>query len=453
MIEIDIEKIPRGAEIVLDLLSMAGYEAYLVGGCVRDMLMGMNPKDWDICTNARPEIVQELFGKLYTVVPTGIKHGTVTIMVDDEGFEVTTYRIDGDYSDGRRPDTVEYATHLAEDLSRRDFTVNALAYSPETGVVDLYGGLDDMEVKVIGCVGKAEDRFNEDSLRILRALRFASTKGFSLAGSTDRAIRRMYKQMSVLSAERIFSEISKILQGDGAFSILMEYAEVFAFLMPELAPMMGCAQNNPYHSYDVWEHTCRAVNSVPKDEVLRFAALFHDVGKPETKTNVDGVDHFYKHPMYSAKKAEIILKRLKSSNDLIAKVTCLVSYHDAELPNKSSVKRMLNKIDVEQFKQLLKLKEADILAQSDYEKEHKLNTLRHIEKVLSEIESENACFKLKDLAINGGDLIAVGFKPGKEMGKVLNSLLNSVLDDILPNNREALLEQAVILKECNCGNS
>lgn len=439
----NIDNIPAGARYVMEKLMAKGYEAYLVGGCVRDMFMGATPKDWDICTNALPEAVQALFEDSNTVVPTGIKHGTVTIMIGGEGFEVTTYRIDGEYSDGRRPDTIEYTTNLTEDLSRRDFTVNAIAYNPVVGVVDPFGGVSDIRLGVLRCVGVPEDRFKEDSLRILRALRFVSTYGFMLEQNTSAAISSMYKQMTVLSVERIKSELSKLLMGYCVYRVLWNYPMIFTFLMPELEKMLTCEQNNPHHMFDVWEHTCRVVERVPSDEALRFAALLHDSGKPECKTTENGIDHFKGHPMVSAKKVVAILTRLKASNELIEKVTTLVLHHDAELPNKASVKRMLNKIGADNLRALLRLKEADTWAQAPEMRAEKIEHIKQVEQFLSEIEAENACFTLKNLAVNGDDLMSIGIPQGKLLGLILNQLLTGVMDEVFPNDKAVLLEQAV----------
>lgn len=439
-------RVPKGATEIINILELNKYEAYLVGGCVRDMFLRLQPKDWDICTNASPQDVLALFEHTHKVIPTGLQHGTVTVLSEGTPYEVTTYRIDGEYEDHRRPATVQFTSNLIEDLARRDFTVNAMAYNPEVGVVDPFGGIADIEAKVIRCVGRPEDRFSEDSLRILRALRLASTKGFKLEEATNKAILELYQTMAHLSAERVLSELLKLLQGDHVYSMLMDYPEVITFVLPELKPMLGCQQKNPHHRYDVYEHTCDVVARLPKNEVLKMAGLFHDAGKPATKTNVDGVDHFYGHQEVSAQIAEQALRRLKASNALIEGVLTLIRHHDAEVPNRRSVRRMVNKIGKDRTSELLDLKEADAMAQSFTYLPTKLVVICNARRILSELEAEEACFGLKDLAVNGKDLMDNGFKQGKLIGETLKYLLDKVLDEVLPNDREVLLREATSYK-------
>ena len=439
--------IPQGAKDIIKKLQDNNHEAYLVGGCVRDMLLGIPPNDWDICTDARPEEVLELFKGTNRVIPTGLQHGTVTVLSDEVPYEVTTYRVDGEYEDHRRPATVSYTSNLIEDLARRDFTVNAMAYSPTVGLIDPYGGREDLNLRLLRCVGRPEDRFNEDSLRILRALRFAAVKGFRLEAGTEQAIYNLYSLMETLSAERVLSEILQLLVGDSAYTVLMKYAEIITYILPELKPMYGCEQNNPHHKYDVYEHTCAVVSGLPKNEVLRVAALFHDAGKPSTKTTEDGIDHFYGHPEVSIQLVEATLKRLKASNALIEGVSPLIKYHDAELPNRRSVRRMVNKIGKEKTYELLYLKEADALAQTLEYLPDKLLAVHNARKVLSELEAEDACFGLKDLAVSGADLLNSGFVQGKQVGETLKHLLNQVLDEVLSNDRDTLLKEALKFKD------
>lgn len=440
-------RVPKGATEIINILELNKYEAYLVGGCVRDMFLGLQPKDWDICTNASPQDVLALFEHTHKVIPTGLQHGTVTVLSEGTPYEVTTYRIDGEYEDHRRPATVQFTSNLIEDLARRDFTVNAMAYNPEVGVVDPFGGLADIEAKVIRCVGRPEDRFGEDSLRILRALRLASTKGFKIEEATNKAILELYPTMAHLSAERVLSELLKLLQGDHVYSMLMKYPEVITFVIPEMRPMIGCKQKNPHHKYDVYEHTCDVVARLAKNETLKLAGLFHDIGKPATKVTEDGIDHFYGHPEISAQIAELVLKRLRASNALIEGVVTLIRSHDAEVPNRRSVRRLVNRIGKERAKDLLDLKEADALAQSMTYLPTKLQAICGARKHLFELEAEEACFGLKDLAINGKDLMANGFTQGKVIGETLNYLLDKVLDEVLPNDREVLLKEATNYKE------
>ena len=434
--------IPKEAEFIINKLHDCGYEAFLVGGCVRDMLMGTTPNDWDITTNALPQDVVNIFP---TVIETGIKYGTVTVIINHLPFEVTTYRVDGDYNDNRRPKDVLYTNSLTKDLSRRDFTVNAMAFNRKDGLIDPFGGKEDIQNKILKCVGNPTNRFNEDSLRILRALRFASTKGFAIDPITNKAILKQYTLMDKLSTERILSEIQKLLTGDFVYSVLTEYAEVITFVLPDLKPMIGCKQNNPHHKYDVWAHTCNTVKNVPPKLTLRLAALFHDAGKPKTKTTENGVDHFYGHAKESEKIATNTLSR--SSNDLVKSVANLVKHHDTDINDRKSIKRMVSKFGLEQIQDLLILKKADMLAQSGFRKEEKTRIIKEAEKILNDLKQENACFKLKDLKINGKDLIDIGYNQGKHLGKTLHKIFQLVLDDELPNNKKVLIEKARELKK------
>ena len=439
--------IPKGAKDIINKLQANNYEAFLVGGCVRDMLLGIPPNDWDICTDALPSEVFELFKPTNRVIPTGLQHGTVTVLSDEVPYEVTTYRVDGEYEDHRRPETVTFTSNLQDDLARRDFTVNAMAYNPDTGIIDPFEGRTDLSLRLLRSVGRPEDRFNEDSLRILRALRFAASKGFRIEKYTEQAIFDLYPSMQTLSAERVLSELLQLLVGESAYTVLMKYSEIILSILPELKPMLDCEQNNPHHKYDVYEHTCAVVSGLPKDEVLRVAGLFHDAGKPATKTTVDGVDHFYGHPEISAELAENALRRLKASNALIDGVLPLIKYHDAELPNRRSVKRMVNRIGKEKTYELLFLKEADAMGQSVEYLPDKLIAVYNARQVLSELEAEEACFSLKDLAVSGADLLAHGFIQGKHLGVILKHLLDQVLDDELPNDRDILLQEALKYKD------
>ena len=424
------------------VLECAGYEWVLVGGCVRDALRGVEPHDYDMATNATPDEMKAALSG-FRSFETGIQHGTLTVLTGKRSVEVTTYRIDGGYSDSRHPDAVQFSSSLLDDLSRRDFTVNALAYHPEKGLVDEFGGVQDLKDGVIACVGDAATRFREDALRILRALRFASTLGFSIEFNTKNAIRSEYPLLEHISAERIWAELVKILQGKAAGEILRSYREMFFFLMPELAPMDGLDQKNPYHDKDVWEHTVSAVEHTPEDKFLRLAALFHDCGKSDTFfTDADGIGHFYGHAEKSEEKARAILNRLKVDNETKHQVLFLVEHHDRQFGGSDkALRRFAGKYGIENVRRLLLLMEADVSAQAPHVQAERIRELHRMMKILDRLEKENACLTIKDLAVDGRDVIACGITEGKEIGRILKTLLEDVLDERIPNERETLLEK------------
>lgn len=432
-------QLPVDVKFILKELNKNGFEAYVVGGCVRDSLLGKEPKDWDICTNALPEETQKIFSK-YNVILTGLQHGTITVMLNHVGYEITTYRIDGDYSDGRHPDSVKFTKNLALDLSRRDFTINAMAYSEEEGIVDLFHGIEDLKKGVIRCVGKPEERFSEDALRIMRAMRFASVLGFKIEEKSDKAMNLLYKNLDKVSKERINVELSKLLLGKGAKKILLRYSYILGYIVPEIRQMFGFEQHNPNHCYDVWTHTVEVVNNIKEpDLVLKLAALLHDIGKPEVYTMENGVGHFYGHAQVSADMAEIILKGLKYSNEVIEEVVLLVKYHDTDiaLTNKY-IRRMLGKIGEKTFRKIFLLRRADILGQSLYNRRSKLEELNQLENLFANFKMEEECFSLKQLAISGKDLISMGISPGPKMGEILNMLLDKVVNEELENDNQVL---------------
>lgn len=435
-------KIPFPVKAALDALSAHGFEAYLVGGCVRDSVMGNLPNDWDITTSAQPEEVKTALNG-WKLIETGIRHGTVTAVKDHMPMEITTFRVDGAYSDSRHPDRVHFTRSLKEDLARRDFTVNALAFRPETGIVDCFGGRKDLHGKIIRCVGEPDRRFREDGLRILRALRFSSVLGFRIETGTSDSVFRNAALLDPIAPERVRVEFLKLLCGKKAVEVLREYRTVVERFLPELRAMAGFPQNNPYHVYDVWEHTLKAVEEIPPQPVLRFTALLHDMGKPECYTqDQKGVGHFHGHGEKSAEAAQRILKRLRFDNGTAERITALVRYHDISLPpQKKILLRRLNRFGEEALRQLFQIKRADILAQNP-EFLNRLELLAQSEKLLDEILEQKLCFSLKDLQIGGEDLIESGFPQGPEIGKLLSILLNEVMDGACPNRREALLERA-----------
>lgn len=433
-------RLPSDVYTILNKLNSSGYEAYVVGGCVRDSLIGKKPKDWDICTNAKPEETMKVF-KGFHIIPTGLQHGTVTIMVNGEGYEVTTYRVDGDYSDGRHPDKVSFTSSLAEDLARRDFTFNALAYSDEEGIVDLYGGIEDLKLKRLRCVGNPTERFNEDALRIMRAIRFSSVLGCKIEENTHNSMVELYKNLDKIAKERINVEFSKMLCGKTPMFLLSEYHFIFSYIIPEIKPMIGFKQNNPYHWLDVWNHSLHVLFEVKeKDLPLRLAALFHDIGKPSCYVeDENGVGHFYGHADKSVEIMDKVLKDLKYSNDIIEEVLTLIKYHDMQISlSNKFIRRMLNKMPKETFEKLLVLKKADILGQAKIDREKRLEEIEKLKEMLANFKMEEECFSLKHLKINGNDLIKMGFKPGKEMGQILNKLFEMVVEEEIENDFEIL---------------
>ena len=427
--------------LALNTLQAQGFDTYLVGGCVRDYLMDLPINDFDITTAAKPEQVKAAFVG-YTVVETGIKHGTVTVIVDGLPLEITTFRRDGDYTDNRRPDSVTYSDCLREDLARRDFTMNALAYSPNAGVQDFYGGREDINSRIVRAVGDAEQRFQEDALRILRGLRFAAVLGFEIEAHTAAAMHSQKELLKNISGERIFIELKKLLCGSQAAKIVAGYLDVLGVVLPELLPMQGFAQHNPYHSYDVLTHTLKAVEQIEPLPHLRLAALLHDVGKPRTFTrSVDGVGHFYGHMHASCEIAGEILSRLRVDNHTRAKVLKLVKYHDVQIiAEEKYVKRWLHKLGVEDFFELLRLKRSDMIAQKGDVNDPRQAGLLELQRIAEEILSSGSAFNLKDLAVTGRELIEIGIPQGKDLGIILNKLLELVMEGELVNRREDLIK-------------
>lgn len=437
-------RIPSGVRNVLHVLDGAGYEAWLVGGCVRDHMMGLPPKDFDVATSATADRVIAAFAG-FRVIGTGLKHGTVTVLSEGVPVEVTTYRVDGSYSDGRHPDKVTFTSDIADDLSRRDFTINAMAYAPEKGYLDCFGGRDDLAGKIIRCVGDPDRRFGEDALRILRALRFASRLGFAIEPSTAQAIHRQRELLGKIAVERITQELFGLLCGDGAGSVMRQFSDVMAQIIPPLGRMYGFEQHNPHHDSDVWEHTLRAVDASPRDRVLRLAALLHDIGKPDCfAMGSDGIGHFYGHPAKSREIAEDIFDRyLRVDNRTKERVLFLVERHDEKLiPDRKILRRRMAKYGEDALRQLIALSRADLAGQAEQTAADLLQELDEAERILEELSSESLCLTLRDLAINGGDLMAMGVPKGPEVGRILKELLADVCDEKLVNTPEALRKRA-----------
>ena len=433
-------QLPDKVQKIINTLEAAGYEAYAVGGCVRDSILGRKPDDWDITTLAKPEEIKRLFPR---TIDTGIRHGTVTVMLDKEGFEVTTYRIDGDYEDGRHPKEVTFTASLEEDLKRRDFTINAMAYNEHQGLVDLYGGLADMEAGMIRCVGDAKERFTEDALRMMRAVRFSAQLGYRIEEATKTAITALAPDLQKISAERIQAELIKLVISAHPDYLRIAYETgITAQILPEFDLCMETPQNNPHHCYTVGEHILHSMQAIEPDKVLRLGMLFHDIGKPQTMTvDEEGITHNKKHPAVGAEMTKKILRRLKFDNDTTEKVVKLVLYHDQDIgATQAGVRRGMNRIGEDIFPMLFAVHRADISAQSDYMREEKLRKFSYIEELYDTVRSQGDAVSLKDLAITGRDLIAQGMKPGREIGAVLQSLLEQVLEDPSLNTPEQLLE-------------
>lgn len=431
--------LPRKVEDIIEKIQAAGYEAYAVGGCIRDSILGKEPDDWDITTSAKPEEVKKLFDR---TIDTGIRHGTVTVMVGKEGFEITTYRIDGKYEDSRHPKDVTFTSNLREDLRRRDFTVNAMAYNPKEGLIDLYEGMQDMECGLIRCVGDAKERFTEDALRMMRAVRFAAQLGYTIEEKTKEAIRELAPTIRKISAERIQAELVKLMISDHPDFIRIAYETgITGQILPEFDICMKTEQHNPHHCYSVGEHILHTLSYVKADKILRLAMLFHDIGKPRTRTvDAEGITHNHGHAAVGEEMAVSILKRLKFDNDTIDRVGKLVRYHDLKIENDAkSVRRAVCRTGEDIFPLLFAVKYADIMAQSEYQREEKQAELETLKTIYHTVIAEKDCLSLKDLAVTGGDLLAAGMKPGREIGLTLQKLLEVVLDKPECNRKEYLL--------------
>ena len=431
------------ADEIIDILNESGYEAYYVGGCVRDALLGVQPGDFDITTNAKPDETAEVFSqKGYRIVETGLKHGTISIICDKRPYEVTTFRVDGEYVDGRHPESVRFVSSLREDLARRDFTVNAMAYHPKKGIVDYFGGQEDIGKRVIRCVGEPVKRFEEDALRILRALRFAGRLGFSIEERTSAAVNECRELLKNISAERIYSELCNILVTDSAADILEKYVDVFGVFIPELMMMVGFEQKSKWHVYDVFKHTMVALKNSPKDLIVRLAVLFHDVGKPHVCVeDAEGFRHFRGHQKVSCELAGEILRRLRADNKTRERVCKLILHHDDRIPvEEAAVLRLMRRMGEDTIRSI-EVEKADNSAQNPDMVYERFVDLSKIEKLYEKLKKkDDLCLKLSDLDISGSDVISCGVKAGPKVGEVLEALLEEVTEKRLPNEKEALVE-------------
>lgn len=436
-------QLPEKVQYIINTIMEAGYEAYAVGGCIRDSILGRVPDDWDITTSATPYQVKEIFKR---TVDTGIKHGTVTVMIDKEGFEVTTYRVDGEYEDSRHPKEVTFTANLIEDLKRRDFTINAMAYNDQAGLVDVFEGMLDIRKKRIRCVGNPRERFSEDALRLMRAVRFSAQLGYEIEEETAEAIRELSPNLTHISAERIQTELIKLIISPHPENLRIAYElGITGVVLPEFDACMKTQQRNLHHCYSVGEHIIKSMQEIRPDKVMRLAMLFHDIGKPQTISQDDsGIHHFYGHPSVSEKMTKEILRRLKFDNYTIYMVSNLVKFHDYEVePGAKYVRRAIMKTGEDIFPLLFEVKEADIKAQSSYRREEKEKKLKEIHEIYDEILACNQCVSLKGLAVTGRDLIEdAGMKPGKELGEMLKKLLNVVIEEPAKNEKEILIKLA-----------
>lgn len=439
--EFDIT-LPLPVARALSILEACGYEAYIVGGCVRDSLLGRTPNDWDVTTNATPTEMKACFAN-FRVIETGIRHGTLTVIIDGMQLEITTYRNDGEYLDNRHPVQVTFSKHIEDDLFRRDFTVNAMAYHPQKGLVDLFGGREDLQNRVVRAVGDAKTRFEEDGLRILRAIRFAAVLDFEIAEDTAKAVHDCKNLLLGIAAERIRDEFCKLVCGRGAVRILREYIDVIAVFLPELGRCVGFEQNTKYHCFDVFEHTLQALALCENDDLItRLGILLHDIGKPLCYTEDEQGGHFKGHAPIGVEITREILLRLRFDNETIHRMERLVEWHDIPLSaEKKRVKRLLQKLSDADILRLLEIKRCDRLAHAPDFREMPPE-LAEIPSVIDGIRTEDACLSLRTLAIDGADLMALGIPEGKKIGEMLHALLDDVIDERLQNEKSALLQAA-----------
>lgn len=433
--------VPKTVELIINQIENAGYEAFLVGGCVRDIFLGKEPLDWDITTSAHPEKVIEIFSN-YKIVPTGLKHGTVGVIINQTAYEITTYRTENGYSDNRHPDIVEYSTSIKDDLSRRDFSMNAIAYNPKIGIYDPFDGISDIKNKIIRTIGNPDIRFGEDALRILRGLRFAAILGFDIELKTAKSIIENKELLRKISKERIASEFNKLICGDYAERILAEYRDVFSVFIPEIASTFNFCQHNPHHCFDVWRHSLVALKNIEKDKTLRLAIFFHDIGKPYTfKLDQNGIGHFKTHNIKGTEITRSVLKRLKYDRKTILDVTWLVYHHDQKLQtDRASVKHYINIYGAEMLKMLMKVQLADNSAKKE-KRSKRYTDAELILKTTDDILSKNECCTMSQLNINGNDILSLGIRSGEKIGEILNNLLELVINEKCKNEKNELIKE------------
>ena len=439
-------EITKQAKIIFDTLTHAGYECFMVGGCVRDFLLNKNPNDIDFTTNATPEQMKKCFDG-FDIIETGIKHGTLTVIINHLPFEITTYRTDGIYLDNRHPENVEFVSDIKEDLARRDFTINAIAYNPSIGFIDYFHGQQDLKNKIIRCVNEPMERLNEDALRILRALRFSATLGYNIEPKTEEACFKLSYKLKNISAERITVELFKTITQPDAHKIILDYVDIWGEIIPELLKMKDFKQYNPHHVHDVLKHTCVALQGCSSDLIARLTILFHDIGKPDSFTmDSSGIGHFYGHATKSVEITREILNRLKVDNNTKQQVLTLIKYHDLDLqPTIKYIRKLCYKLgSLDMVKKLVLVQRADNHGQAPIHNE-RIEKFNEMDKIISNLEQEHLSFSLKDLSVNGNDLISLGIT-GKDIGKTLNYLLEAVLNEQVENNKQSLIDYIKKLK-------
>ncbi len=445
-----MKQLPENVAAAMQRLENSGCEAYVVGGCVRDSIMGREISDWDICTSALPQKVLEIFNDKKTI-PTGLKHGTVTVVYGGSHLEITTFRSEGEYSDSRRPDSVTFGVTLEEDLARRDFTCNAIAYSPERGEADPFGGKQDIEKGIIRAVGNAEERFAEDALRIMRALRFSAVLGFEIEEKTAKALRKKRSLLKKIAGERIFEELKKLICGKNAGKVIREFHDVLDVVIPGISKLNGFEQKSPYHTKDVLGHTIDVMENIKPEPVLRLAALFHDFGKPDKFfVGDDGRGHFYDHEAYGAQLLSRVWPILKPDSFTKDRVTSLVRLHHLNItPLPVVAKRRIRRYGIDFIRDVLCLMKADAAAHTQDSAEKRLEKIKEFDIIFEETVKNESCCTLPQLKIKGRDIISLGVRPGKRIGQILDSLLTEVIENDLPNERSILIEKAkTIIKGC-----
>lgn len=434
-------EIPTQVAYIMEQLEQKGFEAFIVGGCVRDSIIGRSPQDWDITTNAKPQDIKAAFDK---TIDTGLQHGTVTVMIEGFAYEVTTYRTEGTYINNRKPEKVDFIDSIEEDLCRRDFTINAMAYNYTSGLIDPFNGLSDIKEKMVKAVGDAAQRFQEDALRMLRAIRFSAQLGYSIESDTLSAIKQKNALIKNISAERIRDELNKILMANPMAFELLHKAGLLEYVLPELDRCFDVEQQNPYHMYNIAIHSLHSASHIAKDLQLRWTMLLHDIGKADTiSMDSKGINHFYGHEKFSAEKAEHIMRRLRFDSLSISRIMILILYHDMEpADGEKSIRKAISTIGVDLFDSWLQVKKADIEAQSSYKAAERIEKLEKVKIIYEKILIENQCLTIRDLAIDGNDLMTIGFKQGKELGRVLQIILEQVLEQPELNEKSTLLELA-----------
>ena len=448
-------RLPIEVKFILDTLESYGHEAFVVGGCIRDCLMGKIPNDWDICTSAIPSEIVDIFSE-HSIIQTGIRHGSVTLMINlqmlatthnglegRKKYDITTYRKESNYIDNRHPDSVEFIAEIKQDLARRDFTINALAFNPRTGIVDYFNGILDIQKHIIKAIGNADERFTEDALRILRALRFASTLEFKIDIDTDSAIFKNKNLLHNLSAERVANELNKLLLGDGAGKVINQYLFVIDEVLPDLVPIKRFSEKHFYNRTDILSHTLNSLDFASKNLIIRLVILFHDSGIPFCHLKKNCTSHLNEHSKMSERIAFKTLSKLKYDTNTIKIVSELILYHNVTiLPEKKDIKRWLSRLGEDKFRQLLEVKKAISLTYSLFTQENVVFLYETINGLFIEILDQKLCFSLKDLAINGKDLVSIGIPEGVEIGQILKQLLDKVIDDEIENNYDILIKAA-----------